>query len=255
MDMFFKISGAFLLLALLVVSALSGGLSSTDTPSVDGPKTIQSTTEDALSEELYKVTRVIDGDTIDVLMGNTTQRIRLIGVNTPETVDPRKGVECFGKEASAFTRSILENSSIKLVLDPSQQNIDKYGRLLRYIELKDGTNFNKLLIEQGYAYEYTYGTPYRLQKEFKQAQSDAIHMSRGLWAQTCTDASLDTVVQKPPTAECVIKGNISTNDAKIYHLPSCDSYNKTSIDESKGEFWFCSESEALNMGWSKARNC
>jgi micrococcal nuclease len=255
MDMFFKISGALLLLIILILSSVSGGLSSTDIQSADRPKTIQSAAQDGQSQELHKVTRVIDGDTIDVLVGDTTQRIRLIGVNTPETVDPRKGVECFGKEASAFTRSTLENTSVILVVDPSQQNIDKYGRLLRYLKLEDGTNFNKLLIEQGYAYEYTYGTPYQLQKEFKQAQTDAMQMSRGLWAQTCSDSTLDAVAQIPPKAECVIKGNISANDAKIYHLPSCDSYNKTSIDESKGEFWFCTESEALNMGWSKARNC
>jgi micrococcal nuclease len=115
-------------------------------------------------------------------MDDVKTTIRLIGVDTPETVDPRKPVECFGKEA---TNKILELLSTKIVVleeDQSQGDKDKYGRLLRYVFLPDGTNVNKELILQGFAYEYTYDLPYRYQDEFKKAQISARESKRGLWA-------------------------------------------------------------------------
>lgn len=128
------------------------------------------------------VVRVVDGDTIVVSTNVADEKVRLIGVNTPETVDPRKKVECFGKEASNFTKSILSGNRVSLEMDPTQGDRDKYGRLLRYVILENGANFNKRLIEEGYAYEYTYRYPYKYQKGFKQAQKDAEFNKRGLWA-------------------------------------------------------------------------
>ena len=131
-----------------------------------------------------QVTRVVDGDTVKVSLDGKTQTIRLLGVNTPETVDPRKTVQCFGKEASNFTKSQLTGQTIYLETDLTQGNVDKYKRLLRYIILSDGTNFDKLLISSGYGYEYTYDKPYKYQQEFKQAQADAENGKKGLWADT-----------------------------------------------------------------------
>lgn len=130
----------------------------------------------------YPVVRVVDGDTIVVHVDGVDEKIRLIGVNTPETVDPRKTVECFGKEASAFTKKLLENKSVRLERDSTQDNRDKYKRLLRYVFFEDGALFNRELIAEGYAYEYTYKIPYTHQTEFKSAQHDAEQNKRGLWA-------------------------------------------------------------------------
>jgi micrococcal nuclease len=133
-----------------------------------------------------KVVKVVDGDTVDVELNGKTERLRAIGINTPETVDPRKPVECFGKEASDWAKVLLTNQTVFLEADPSQQERDQYNRLLRYIWLPDGRLFNLEMIAQGYAYEYTYSVPYKYQAVFKQAQQDAQNRQQGLWSpQTC----------------------------------------------------------------------
>jgi micrococcal nuclease len=128
------------------------------------------------------ISRVIDGDTVVANIDGVVEKIRLIGVDTPETVDPRKPVQCFGKEASAFTTSLLLNNRVRLEADTSQDNRDKYGRLLRYIFLADGTNVDEEIIAEGYGHEYTYRTPYKYQTEFKNAEKSARESQKGLWA-------------------------------------------------------------------------
>jgi micrococcal nuclease len=133
---------------------------------------------------MIPVVKVVDGDTIDVKLDGHTQRIRLIGVDTPEVVDPRKPVQCFGKQASVYTHSVLDNQQVKLATDPTQDNKDVYGRLLRYVYLADGTLFNLQLIQQGYAHEYTFQVPYQFQDQFRQAQAQARQQNKGLWSPT-----------------------------------------------------------------------
>jgi len=131
----------------------------------------------------YYVVRVVDGDTIVARMNGQSVKVRLLGINTPETVDPRKPVECFGKEASARAKTLLTGTWVFLETDPTQSTYDKYGRLLAYVFLKDGTNFDRQMILDGYGYEYTYRhRGYKYQKEFKQAQQYAKIHERGLWA-------------------------------------------------------------------------
>lgn len=133
------------------------------------------------------VTKVVDGDTIHVLLDGKNQTIRLIGLDTPEVVDPRKTVQCFGKEASARAKELLTGKLVRLENDPTQGDTDKYKRLLRYVFMEDGTNFNKKMIEDGYGHEYTYNLPYKYMEEFKQAEKDARIHKRGLWADNaCT---------------------------------------------------------------------
>lgn len=122
------------------------------------------------------VTRVVDGDTI-VIEGD--RKVRLIGVNTPETVDPRRPVQCFGHEASNFTKSLLEGHAVKLEKDISET--DKYGRLLRYVYSDDGTFVNLALVQGGYAQVNTYPPDVAHTKEFQAAQADAKAAKRGLW--------------------------------------------------------------------------
>ncbi len=133
-------------------------------------------------EDMYMVSRVVDGDTIEVTKNAVKEKVRLIGINTPETVDPRKKVECFGKEASAYAQEILSGKQVKLVTDDTQTKYDKYGRLLAYVYREDGLFVNQHMIAEGYAYEYTYKVPYLFQKEFKEAQLKAQTEKKGLWA-------------------------------------------------------------------------
>ena len=122
-----------------------------------------------------KVTRVIDGDTI-VLDGY--ERVRLIGVDTPETVHPTKPVERFGKEASAFTRRMVEGKKVRLEYD--QDTKDRYGRTLAYVYLEDDTFLNAEIIKQGYGFAYT-KYPFKYMEEFREYQREAREEGRGLW--------------------------------------------------------------------------
>ena len=120
--------------------------------------------------------RVIDGDTIELDGG---ERVRLIGVDTPETVDPRRPVQYFGKEASAFTRRMVEGKDVRIAQD--QESRDQYGRTLAYVYLPDGTFLNAEIIRQGYGHAYT-RFPYRYQRQFVQLEREARENGRGLWA-------------------------------------------------------------------------
>ena len=135
-----------------------------------------------LVKQYDKVVNVVDGDTIDVQLDGQTERLRLLGINTPEVVDPRKPVECFGREASAKAHELLDGQEVELEADPSQINRDKYSRLLRYARTKEGLFYNLEIIKLGYAYEYTYDLPYKYQTEFKAAQKEAQNKKAGLWA-------------------------------------------------------------------------
>src|SRR5512139_3444458 len=98
----------------------------------------------AFAAERAKVVRVVDGDTIKVKIGRVTETVRLIGVDTPETVHPNRPVEYFGREASTFTKRKAQGKRVWLEDDPECTNRDRYGRLLRYVYLPDGTLLNAL---------------------------------------------------------------------------------------------------------------
>lgn len=142
------------------------------------------------SRTLYPVLRVVDGDTVAVEVDGKQEVLRLIGINTPETVDPRTPVECFGKEASNKSKEVLTGKKVSIEADSTQDNLDKYNRPLRYVYLEDGTNFNKMMIEEGYAYEYTYNTPYKYQADFKEAERKAKEEKKGLWAEDTCNGNL-----------------------------------------------------------------
>jgi micrococcal nuclease len=130
--------------------------------------------------EENKVIKVIDGDTFDLFTKDGIKRVRLIGINTPETLDPRKDIECFGPEASNKLKEILDGKVVKIDADETQDDQDKYGRLLRYVFL-DNENINQKMINEGFAFEYTYKKKYKLQKEFKESQLNAKKNNLGLW--------------------------------------------------------------------------
>ncbi len=132
----------------------------------------------------YKVVEVVDGDTIKIIYNGVKTSVRLIGIDTPETVDPRKPVQCFGKEASAKMKSLVDGKEVNIMFDYTQGTKDKYSRLLLYVWVGD-TFVNELMIKQGYAHEYTYSTPYKYQTKFKEAQELAESSENGLWGDIC----------------------------------------------------------------------
>jgi len=131
--------------------------------------------------EEAKIIRVIDGDTVEVLLSGQKEKVRVIGINTPETIDPRRPVQCFGKEASSHAKEILTEQNVVLESDSTQTNRDKYNRLLRYIFLNE-VDFGKSMIAEGFAYEYTYNIPYKYQSDYKEAEKEARNAQKGLWA-------------------------------------------------------------------------
>ncbi|MDO4889238.1 MAG: thermonuclease family protein [Candidatus Saccharibacteria bacterium] len=225
--------------------------------------------QDNDAEEIYEVKSVVDGDTFKIDFNGSETSVRLIGVNTPETVDLRTTVECFGQEASDYLKNLLEGKKVKIEVDSSQTDRDKYNRLLRYTYL-NGEDVGYKMISNGYGYEYTYNVPYNKQDMYKKAQDEASKNKLGLWADgvcsksdTTTNKTEDTQsaitpTEKGPTAEnnsadCNIKGNISYSGEKIYHVPGQQYYNSTKINTEYGERWFCSEEEAQAAGWRKAK--
>ncbi len=138
--------------------------------------------KDMPGTDFYDVVRVVDGDTINVDIDGVIKKVRLIGINTPEIVDPRKPIECFGKEASLKAHEWLEGRKVSLELDNTQNDRDKYGRLLRYVKRDDGFFYNYEIIKQGFAFEYTYKYPYKYQENFKKAEEYAKNNALGLWA-------------------------------------------------------------------------
>lgn len=120
--------------------------------------------------------RVVDGDTI-VLDGR--ERVRLIGVDTPETKDPRKPVQYFGKQASLFTERLVEGRRVRLEYDQARE--DRYGRTLAYVFLQNGTFVNLEIVRRGYGHAYT-KYPFRRMNEFRRAESEARRLGLGLWA-------------------------------------------------------------------------
>lgn len=121
------------------------------------------------------VERVVDGDTIIV---RDVGRVRLIGVDTPEAVDPRRPIEFFGPEASAFTKGLVEGKQVRLEYD--RERTDQYGRTLAYVYLRDGTFVNAELIGQGYGRAYTW-FPYKHLDRFRELEREARNARRGLW--------------------------------------------------------------------------
>ncbi|MDO8482012.1 MAG: thermonuclease family protein [bacterium] len=169
---------------------------------VSSTLTEESTANDSPSAqtETYPVVKVVDGDTIAISMNGKNETIRLIGLDTPETVDPRKPVQCFGEEASKKAKAILTGKNVRIEMDPSQGKRDKYGRLLAYVYMEDGTLFNKFMIAEGYGHEYTYNIPYKYQKEFKAAEKTARGEQKGLWAETIAgDCSPKPASQATPS--------------------------------------------------------
>lgn len=143
-------------------------------------KTVTADVTHSEIDYFHSVVRVVDGDTFVYLSGDEEKTVRLLGVNTPETKDPRKPVQCFGIEASNEARRLLSGNNVRLVTDKIGDSIDKYGRELRYVYLSDGTMLNEHLVAEGFAHatpEYSFS-----QKDhFVNLENEARMTKKGLW--------------------------------------------------------------------------
>lgn len=153
-----------------------------------------------------RVTRVVDGDTVIL---EKIGRVRLIGVDTPETVHPQQPVEHFGKEASNFTKRMLEGRDVQVEF--GWQRRDRHGRTLAYLFLEDGTFFNAELIKEGYAHAYTQ-FPFEYLDEFRRYEREARKSKKGLWR----DSSDETDGRE---------GYRGNSKSRVYHSPGCPHYD------------------------------
>ncbi len=148
----------------------------------------------------YQVTQFADGDTISVNMDGTEEKVRMIGVDTPETHDPRKVVQCFGQAATDFTKQLIGTSTVRLEADPENNNRDRYNRLLRYVYLQDGRLVNAEIIKQGYGFAYT-SFPFTKLEEFRSYEKAARESSLGLWANCKPQIDSKGYINSNPAAE------------------------------------------------------
>jgi micrococcal nuclease len=149
------------IVALLIVRPWEGG---------DG--------EDGPASTSARVVRVVDGDTVEIEFGGEREDLRLIGVDTPETVKPDSPVECFGPQASAFTHRELEGRKVTVAFGVERR--DRYGRLLGYLRL-DGRLFNAELVSRGLARTLTIPPNDRFAPLFERLALAAGRAGRGLW--------------------------------------------------------------------------
>lgn len=133
-----------------------------------------------LNPGLYEVSRFVDGDTIEVNMNGQTETVRMIGVDTPETHRPNTPVQCYGPAASSYTKDLIGKQKVRLEADPTNQNRDRYGRLLRYVYLADGRLVQAELIKHGYGFAYT-SFPFEKKDEFVTLEAQAKTHVLGLW--------------------------------------------------------------------------
>ena len=228
--------------------------SSTSTWNPKGPRETSdeapAETDDDSVEPTFLVTKVVDGDTVELEGG---ERVRYIGIDTPESTTEH---ECYGEEAKAKNRALVEGKRVRLVADAEDR--DKYGRLLRYVFL-DETFINLTLASEGYATQLTIPPNVAHADEFRSAVANAREQGSGLWSgcsvgeqnesSGSTRTDYDETIPQADTTDCPanqpIKGNAQS---MIYHVPGGDFYQKT-----KPEQCFASEADAVSAGYRKSK--
>ncbi|MGN7468760.1 thermonuclease family protein [Brevibacillus sp. SAFN-007a] len=232
-----------IVLALFALALLLAACSASGQPQPNGEMTAT-------------VKRVVDGDTFELASG---EKVRMIGVDTPETVKPNHPVEPYGKEASNYTKQLLTGKKVTLKFDV--EPYDKYQRLLAYVYMEDGTFVNEKLVRDGYARIMTIPPNVAKADLFLAAEREAREANRGLWGlepdgkgagKKPADNEAGKSATKPvkpadsdtPPEGKAIKGNINAKGEKIYHVPGSASYERT-----KAEMWFATEEEAQAAGF------
>ena len=206
---------------------------------VDATPTIP--TRDFTGQPTYEVTRVIDGDTVELLMDGKPITVRMIGVDTPETVHPSKPVEYYGKEASMFTKNLLRGEEVYIELEQGNP-VGRYGRKLLYLyRVPDGLFVNLEIIRQGYGQAYTV-YPFQHMELFKHYENRADKLSKGLWAPVRrTDIATPGSKQRKEPEDITV---YATRTGRKYHRGSCRYLSKSKIpiklSEAKRRYGACS---------------
>lgn len=207
------------------------------------PTTSTASINDKVASNAVKVTRVVDGDTVIVNMNGTEERVRLIGIDTPESVHPDASKNLAeGKTASEFTKSKLEGKEVELEFDVQER--DQYGRLLAYVYI-DGKMFNKTLLEEGYAKISTYPPNVKYVDDFTRIQKTARENNKGFWNNEAYNG--ETIESVKTEGKYV--GSITSDK---YHNPTCR-YAKN-IDK-YNEIWFDTIEEATALGYIQCGVC
>ena len=204
-----------------------------------------------------RVVRVVDGDTIKVSLASGTESVRLIGVDTPETVHPTKAVEAFGIEASNFLKTLCtEGQDVYLTYDWNPRDV--YGRLLAYLWLKsdDGKWIlaNLAIVENGYGHAYL---EYSFRKDYMEMFSDAQQKARengyGLWGGAAVSSTTTTVQQTTPAAIPSSRQKyqyIGNKNSKVVHRLTCNS-----LPDEKNRVYFYTREEAIAAGYRPCGIC
>lgn len=216
-----KTAGTVILAFLVVLGFLSLLPNSTPTAPITSSPTPESNAVVASASpqinNLVKVARVIDGDTIRLEGGEV---VRYIGIDAPESVDPRSAVQCFAKEAADKNRELVEGKEVRLEKDISET--DKYDRLLRYIWLGD-VLVNEYLAREGYAQSSSYPPDIKYQERFVEAQRLAQAEGKGLWGDVCKIASPLSKVSPSPVVKKTTSGSYVCSCSKTCaQMSSCD---------------------------------
>jgi len=207
----------------------------------------------AARDETGTVVRVVDGDTLVVGIGGRADKVRLIGVNAPESVDPRRPVQVYGKEASEFTRRLAEGKKVTLLREAGTADRDRYGRLLRYVVLPDGTLLNGEIVRQGYGHAYL-RYPFARMEEFRALERQARKRGLGLWGSSTPQgrpepAAAVGIMAGRPAAQAAYVGSAR---GRVYHRPTCEWALKTAA---ANRIPFLSAEEARDAGYAPCRVC
>ncbi|WDP92406.1 MAG: thermonuclease family protein [Desulfobacter sp.] len=186
----------------------------------------------------YSVLRVIDGDTIQILLNGKKEKIRMLNVDTPESVHPDQSRNTeMGRKASKYTKSRLEKRYVDLEFEGKKRG--KYGRLLAYVIL-DGHNYNLELVQKGWSPYYTkYGESQKYHSEFLAAEKQAQKKRLNIWSKKKNN--------KPVTARHNYHGNVKSHS---FHGPSCRHYNCRNCTRT-----FTSREDAINAGYKPCGIC
>jgi len=182
--------------------------------------------------QYYKVVRMVDGDNFELEDG---RRIRLLNVDTPE-----EGM-CFREQSTQISTDLLLNQKVKIETDIN--NMDRFGRTLAYVFLKDGTFINKKLLEEGVGEFQIDTVNLKYQDNLTKAAEDGHDNIKGLWSSCAPDS------QKG----CLIKGNVDKRGQRRYILPESRYWINSTIRFDKEDRWFCTEQLAIEAGFTKAR--
>jgi micrococcal nuclease len=184
--------------------------------------------KDFNKQSVYKVIRVVDGDTVVLNIDNKDVKVRLIGIDTPETVDPRKPVQAYGKEASNFTNNLLKGEEVYIEYDGEKAELDKYGRLLAYLyRVPDGLFVNLEIVRQGYGHAYT-KYPFKYKELFCAYEKRARESQKGLWVPDVTqkkDTTIPPAVKEEPKSTDENTEEVTvyiTKTGKKYHRGDCE---------------------------------